>query len=81
MLTDKQKVDVVITKITEKFNSQREMPWDDFKAFLGAITKAKIKVFVKAALADEQTKMTGEAGTLNTKVADYDTLRMEVDGL
>lgn len=80
-LTDEQKLDIVITKFQVKLDAQRQGTWDDFKTFLGGLTKTKIKVFIQDALQTQVDNLRTEASDRNTMADDEESLKTEIGGL
>lgn len=75
--SDELKRDIVIAKFHRKLLSYQT--WDDLVEALKALTKAKIKNFLKAALAEENTNMGTEGDRLDTLIADNTALDTEID--
>lgn len=79
--SDDEKKDIVITKFKAKLDSLRDMTWDELKAFLGGLTKTKIKNFLKNAIQAEGDKLRTQSTDCNTMADDEDALSTEIDTL
>ena len=78
-LSDEMKLDIAKTKFKEKLDSYDD--WTDFIAFLSAITKTKIKNFLKNAIQAEADKLRIESTDRSTMADDEEALKTEIDAL
>lgn len=78
-LTEEMKLDITKTKFKEKLDSYDD--WADFLTFLSAITKTKIKTFIKNAIQAEADKLRIESTDYDTMADDEEALKTEIDTL
>ncbi len=78
-MTDADKLNYVQRYIAEY--TQTWETWDDFKAFLDNVTKAKVKTFLKNRLAAEQAGGNGIITNEQRKIDILTTLDDEIDNL